>query len=59
MRMASLLRETREFNQMLDAITPEQLHGEICFGEPVCSEIAPLRKGGLGGLNSSLYIPQK
>ncbi len=27
--MPSLLRETRKFNQMLDAITPEQLHGEI------------------------------
>ncbi len=44
MRMPSLLRETRKFNQILDAITPEQLHREIGFGEPVCSEIAPLYK---------------
>jgi len=33
MRMPSLLRETQEFNQMLDAITPEQLHGEIGLEE--------------------------
>ncbi|NEQ74463.1 MAG: hypothetical protein F6K23_16340 [Okeania sp. SIO2C9] len=37
MRMPSLLRETKEFNQMLDAITPEQLHGEIGL-EEVLSE---------------------
>ncbi len=37
MRMPSLLRETQEFNRQLDAITPEQLHGEIAL-EKVVSE---------------------
>ncbi|GGA22324.1 hypothetical protein [Okeania sp. KiyG1] len=35
MRMPSLLRETQKFNQQLDAITPEQLHGEIGLEEVV------------------------
>ncbi len=35
MRMPSLLRETQEFNRQLDAITPEQLHGEIALEKVV------------------------
>ncbi|MDY7004182.1 MAG: hypothetical protein SWX82_09560 [Cyanobacteriota bacterium] len=39
MRMPSLLRETQEFNQMLDAITPEQLHGEIGLEEVLSEQL--------------------
>ena len=35
MRIPLLLRETLEFNRLLDAITPEQLHGEICLEKVV------------------------
>ncbi|XWK87915.1 MAG: hypothetical protein U7127_27645 [Phormidium sp.] len=37
--LPSLTRKAEELNKMLDGITPENLHGEIGFGEPVGREI--------------------
>lgn len=34
-----LTRRARNLNEMLEQITPETLHGEIDFGEPVGREI--------------------
>jgi antitoxin MazE len=34
-----LTRKAEELNEMLDKITPETLHGEIEFGEPVGREV--------------------
>ncbi|HAZ47867.1 MAG TPA: hypothetical protein DDW76_35910 [Cyanobacteria bacterium UBA11369] len=38
-RLPSLAREAQEFNEKLDKITPDQLHGEIGLEEAVGSEV--------------------
>jgi antitoxin MazE len=37
--LPSLTKRARDLNEMLDQVTPETLHGEIDFGEPVGREI--------------------
>ncbi len=38
-RIGHRIERERSLNEMLDKITPDQLHGEIDFGEPVGREI--------------------
>ncbi|MFB2937570.1 hypothetical protein ACE1B6_20165 [Aerosakkonemataceae cyanobacterium BLCC-F154] len=37
--LPSLTRKAEELHEMLEGVTPENLHGEIDFGEPVGREI--------------------
>lgn len=37
--LPSLTRKAEELHEMLEGVTPENLHGEINFGEPVGREI--------------------
>jgi antitoxin MazE len=38
-RLPHRIEKERHLNELLDQITPDQLHGEIDFGEPVGREI--------------------